>query len=488
MTESRSVPYGVRLSELAAERGEETALIVAGDDGTDTVYTWRALDGRANQIARCLLGHGIAQGNIVANALPNSLLHVATTFAAWKVGASVLPLRSDLPPWERERLLDVADPKLVVGDWDVPRALPSSELWASVDLSGEPLDGAPVPPHSRMIATSGSTGTPKLIVGPDPALYVERPEPMHNIAAASSVVLCASPLYHTNGSASCYAPLLAGSTVVLLEHFDAARAVDLIERYHVTGTILVPTMLQRIARLDGVRSRDFSSLRNVNYGGASLPEWVARTWLELVGPEHFIFSYGGSEGIGLTMCTGVEWLLHPGTSGVPRDCELAILGPDGEHLPPGSIGQVYMRSPGGATFRYVGIPTPEPIAGGYRTFGDMGWVDEDGFLYIADRRQDMIVTGGVNVFPAEVEAALSEHPDVEDVVVVGIPDPEWGHRVHAIVQGGADESALRAFAKERLSGPKVPKTFELVAVLPRTSAGKINRSKLVEERTAAQAQ
>jgi bile acid-coenzyme A ligase len=303
--------------------------------------------------------------------------------------------------------------------------------------------------------------------------------------------LCASPLYHNNGFSYCFAPLLRGDQVILLGHFDAARAVDLIERHGVTMTVLVPTMLQRIARLPDVRDRDFSSLLRVVYGGASLPEWVARTWLELVPPERFHFVYGGSEVVGVATCTGREWLEHPGTTGVAVSCDIAILDGDRKPLPPGEVGEIWMRLHSEQQpFQYIGTPTPAPILGGYRTYGDMGWLDEDGYLYIADRRQDMIVTGGVNVFPAEVEAALSEHPGLVDAVVIGIPDAEWGHRVHAVVQpvDPADPPStddLRAFCKERLSGPKVPKDFEIVEEMPRTSAGKVNRSRLVEARSPA---
>jgi bile acid-coenzyme A ligase len=250
-------------------------------------------------------------------------------------------------------------------------------------------------------------------------------------------------------------------------------------------------MLQRIAQLDGIRSRDLSSIEKIIYGGASLPEWVARTWLELIPPERFEFVYGGSEGIGATRCTGADWLARPGTVGLPVGCQVVILDEDHRPVPVGEVGEIWMRREDDAEpFRYIGTETPEPILDGYRSFGDMGRLDEEGFLYIADRRHDMIVTGGVNVFPAEVEAAISEHPGIADVVVVGLPDPEWGHRVHAIIQPvdpdrpPADEE-LRAFCKARLSGPKVPKSFEPVVRMSRTSAGKVNRSRLVEERRGA---
>ncbi len=483
------VPYGRRLTDLARERADDTAVIFVADDGTEVRWSWRQLDERANQMAQLFAARHVDEGDVVVIGLANTPEHVAATFAAWKLGASVLPLRSDLPAWERDRLLGTVEPRLVAADW--PGALTSAELATGAELGTRPPPVDRLPRAARLVASSGSTGSPKIIVAPSPALYVHTEETPGGFGGdAMRVTLCASPLYHTNGQLCCFPPLLRGCQVVLMEHFDAARAVDLIERHRVTMTILVPTMLQRIARLDGVRGRDFSSLEQVSYGGASLPEWAARVWLQLIPPERFLFVYGGSERLGSTVCTGKEWLDRPGTVGRAVDCDIAILDGDRQPLPAGEVGEIWMRlNSDEPPFEYIGVPTPEPIRGGYRTFGDMGWLDAEGFLYIADRRQDMIVTGGVNVFPAEVEAALSSHPGVADVVVVGLPDPEWGHRVHAIVQPSNPDrppsgESLRAFAKERLTGPKVPKTFEILAALPRTAAGKINRSKLAEERAA----
>ena len=489
------ISYGRRLTELAAERGAQEALIHAADDGQDQSLSWEDLERRSNQVARLLSVAGVGPGDRVVLGLGNGPDHVYSTFGAWKLGASVLPLRRGLPAWERDRLFAIAEPRLVIGDWeDMPEgSLSTVDIDASVALDPAPPHEDAIPEHSRLVATSGSTGTPKIIVSPAPGVY-DPESPIAQSFEDGWTVMAASPLYHTNGFSYCYPPLLRGNRVVVMEHFDAARAVDLIERYRVSQTTLVPTMLQRIAQLDGIRSRDLSSIEKIIYGGASLPEWAARTWLELIPPERFEFVYGGSEGIGATRCNGAEWLARPGTVGLPIGCQVVILDQDRQPLPAGEVGEIWMRRDDvEEPFRYIGTETPEPILDGYRTFGDMGRLDEDGFLYIADRRQDMIVTGGVNVFPAEVEAALSEHPRVADVVVVGLPDPEWGHRVHAIVQPKDsdpqfDEAELRAFCKARLSGPKVPKTFESVTQMPRTSAGKINRSRLVEERSGAAAQ
>ncbi|HVW43572.1 MAG TPA: AMP-binding protein [Amycolatopsis sp.] len=489
-----NVSYGRRLTDLAGELGDSTAIVLAAEDGSELAWSWNHLEARSNQLARLFGKRGVdGDRDVVVIALGNTLEHVAATFGAWKQGAAVLPLRRNLPAWERDRLLELVRPTLVVADWpDVADSVSSGDLAATTGLDPAPPAVDRVPHLSRMVASSGSTGTPKIIIGPSAGVFRASEEPSGRAGTeASRVAMCASPLYHTNGQTSCMPPLLHGGQVVLMERFDAARAATLIERHRVTYTVLVPTMLQRIARLDDIQTRDFSSLEEVIYGGASLPEWAARTWLELIPPERLTFMYGGSERLGLVMCNGKEWLDHPGTVGRPTDCEVAILGPDHERLPVGEVGEIWMRllDTDEEPFEYIGVPTPEPIMGGFRTFGDLGRLDAEGYLYIADRRQDMIVTGGVNVFPAEVEMALSAHPEVADVVVVGLPDPEWGHRVHAIVQPTdaarpLDEGDLRAHCKELLAGPKVPKTFEFLAALPRTDAGKVNRSRLAEERRA----
>ncbi|HEX5367675.1 MAG TPA: AMP-binding protein [Acidimicrobiales bacterium] len=490
------VSYGRRLTLLAEERGEGTAVVFAAKAGGEAEVSWAELERRANQMAHALADREVGEGDVVVVALPNSVQHLVASFGAWKRGASVLPLRYDLPSWERDRMLELAGAKVVVGDWlDAPAGtVTSADIDASADRDTAPPPDR-VPPCARLIATSGSTGSPKIIVTPAPGLYSYMPNAIMPTAlersAVGAVHLTTSPLYHTNGFAGSYMPLLAGDRVVLMEKFDAARAVDLIERHRVTHVIMVPTMLQRVARLEGVRDRDLSSLERVLYGGAAIPEWVVRTWLELVPPERFWFSYGSSEGVGLCVMTGREWQDHPGATGHPVDCDLKILDAARHEVPVGEVGEIFMRprEGSGPTFTYLGSEMPEPTPDGFWSIGDMGRVDEDGFLYIADRRQDMIVSGGANVFPAEVEAALSEHPGVADNVVVGLPDPEWGRRVHAIVQPadpGAPPSAeeLRAHCKQRLAAYKVPKSFEVVEALPRSAAGKVNRTALAAERTS----
>jgi bile acid-coenzyme A ligase len=302
------------------------------------------------------------------------------------------------------------------------------------------------------------------------------------------VVLVLAPMYHVNAFATLH-NLLSGDRLVVLEKFDAARAVDAIERHRVTCFTATPTMLQRIADLPGVDGRDLSSLDWILQGAAPMPPSLVHRWAGLIGPERILMAYGMTEAIGLTALRGDEWMAHEGSVGRGiRGTEVRILDDAGHEVPAGTVGEIFMRSPSYGGSEYLGdAPQMHATADGFQTVGDLGHVDDDGYLYVADRRVDLIVSGGANVFPAQVEAALIDHPEIADVVVVGLKDETWGRRVHAIVEPAdpadpptADE--VIAYAKERLAAYKVPKTVELVDVIPRSAATKVNRGRLVEAR------
>ena len=419
--------------------------------------------------------------------LPNSPEHLVATFAGWKVGAVVVPMRWNLPDWERDRVLAAIGPRLTVDAEHL-------DLFAEAEsASTAPLPEA-IPPHGWGICSSGSTGTPKVIVMKNPGRYVPGASTAAAVESYGPVpqpqrVLIPAPLYHSNGF-TVTRNLMSGVAVVLLERFNAERVLDLIERHRVTGFVGATPMLQRLAQVPGIDRRDLSSLDWVQQGAALLPVWLGRRWCELVGPEHFFVTYGASERHGYVCCRGDEWLEHPGTVGRGyMGTDIRIIGDEGRELPAGEIGGIYMRRPSGPEATYMG-GNVEPMLStddGFVTVGDMGWVDEEGYLYVADRRVDMIVTGAANVFPAEVEVALSEHPAIADVVVVGLRDPDWGRRVHAIVQPADPADPPRpaeiiAFAKTRLAAYKVPKTVELVESIPRNEVMKFNRAALTEER------
>jgi bile acid-coenzyme A ligase len=485
------VSFGCQLARMAADRRGQSAIVHVGSNGQERDVTWLELDRRSNQVARLLQRRGVGQGAIVVVALRNSPEHFFTDFAAWRLGATVLPLRWDLPSWERDRLLQLTRPAAVVAAWDdaPPGTLSPKDLDETEVLDGGTLPDRIADPV-RMIASSGSSGRPKLIVTPLPGVVgADAMSQSANVlqSRGRTTELVVSPLYHTNGF-SCFNGLLEGQRLVVMERFDARLAIDLIERHHVNSAIMVPTMLKRIAEVPDVRSRDFSSVDAVMYGGAPIAHWVVRAWLDMVGPEHFVLSYGGTEAVGLTLARGNEWLGHVGTVGRPVDCDLKIVDDNGRALPPGSVGAVYLRRHGVPVARYVGTEDLAVDDEGFATFGDLGWLDDDGYLYIADRRSDMIVTGGANVYPAEVETVLAEHRGVADVVVVGIPDADWGHRVHAIVEPAdhtmpPDHDELRAHVRARLAAYKVPKSVEIVEHIGRTDAGKVNRTSMAAARS-----
>jgi bile acid-coenzyme A ligase len=479
--------YGNRLRQLAALNPDGLALIFAAEDGCEREFSWRELDERSTQVARALAAAGLGRGDRLAIGLRNSPEHLFAAFGGWKLGSVVVPLRWDLPEWELARVQQVLQPtvNLHIGDLSL--------FERSLSCSTDPLPDV-IPPKARGICSSGSTGSPKIIVVERPG--VVNPATISNTSAMiesygamphPQLVLVPGPLYHTVGF-SATNHLLAGDSVVLLERFDAARVATLIERRRVNGMTGATVILQRIARLDDIGDRDFSSLLWVQQGAAYLPHWLARKWIDLVGPERFYMSYGMSEGLGLCVIRGDEWLEHPGSVGRPwGSTALRIMGPDGGRMAPDEVGEIYMSSPGGSDFSYLGDALPPArTEDGYATVGDLGWVDDDGFLYIADRQSDMIITGGANVYPAEVEAALSEHPLVGDVVVIGLRDPEWGRRIHALVVPTEDavltDGDVIGFAKSRLASYKVPKTVEFLVAIPRSEATKVNRSLLVEER------
>lgn len=485
----RLVSYGRALTEIATERPDDADLIVVGRDGTERPVTWRELEAQANQVARALQSHGVDTDDIVALALPTCVEHIVVTTAIWKLGATLLPLRHDLPDWEMHRMLTMAGPKVLVSDTHVAGCpvLRRDDLAATATLPADPLPDR-ISRCINLVASSGSTGLPKLIVTPSAGVVASDPQQRTIRGDGGVTALVVSPLYHVNGFAYAAPTLFEGGRAIVMERFDAELAVDLIERHRVTFTVMVPTMLQRIARLPGLRPERFASLNRLIYGGAKVPEWVVDRWLELIPPQVFTFIYGASERVGFTMMSGEEWPSHRGSTGRPSDVEISIRDPAGNPLPAGEVGEVHMRPlVERRMFEYIGVPTPPPTPDGFYSFGDLGWLDRDGYLYIADRRKDLIITGGANVFPAEVETALSEHPAVVDQVVVGVPDDEWGHRVHALLQV-ADSAhpptpeELKAFCRDRLAAYKVPKTWEIVERVPRTEAGKLNRTDLGQAR------
>jgi len=474
------VGYGTRISELAALRGGAIA-VTCGDVHT----SWERLDGAANATARLHAERGVRRGAIVSIALPNGIPLLVHCIAAWKIGAVPNPLSPRLPEPEWIEILERARPALVVTD-----ATPRTCGWPRlVDGSESRADESPHPdvvaPHERALASGGSTGRPKLIVVARPAAFADGDV---SVLAPHGSVLIPGPLCHAAPFGSATQALLAGVHTVLMPRFDASECLALIERHRIEQVLFVPTMMHRIWRLPESEraARDLSSLRVVFTGGAPCPQWLMRAWIDWLGADVMHELYGPSERIGGTHITGREWLDHPGSVGrATSAAAIRILNPDTlAELPTGAIGEVFMmpREGPGSTYRYIGADS-RATADGWESVGDMGYLDTDGYLYLTDRRTDMILCGGRNIYPAQIEAAIESFPGVVSSAVIGLPDEDLGSRIHAIIQAQRlDEDALRAHLAAHIAPYAIPHSFEVVDTALRDDAGKVRRFQLREER------
>jgi bile acid-coenzyme A ligase len=285
--------------------------------------------------------------------------------------------------------------------------------------------------------------------------------------------------------------LFKGCATHVTTRFDAEETLKIIEAGRIDIAYLVPTMMRRIWALPvEIRTRyDVSSLKTLWHLAEPCPPWLKERFIEWLGPEAIWELYGGTEGQGSTTIRGDDWLTHRGSVGKPvPTCEMKIVGENGDTLPPGEIGEVFLRplEGPGTTYRYIGAEA-KAIDGGWESLGDMGWMDAEGYLYLTDRLSDMILCGGANIYPAEVEAALDAFPGVRSSAVIGLPDADLGNRLHAIVDrpdGPADEAALLAHLGEHLVRYKIPRSFEYVGEPLRDDAGKVRRRTLRDARLA----
>jgi bile acid-coenzyme A ligase len=468
------------MGDLLAYHGErhpERAAVVCGDESV----SFLELDRRANRLAHAFREHGVGVGDLVTIALPNSVAFYEASFAALKLGATPQPLPHRLPEPERDTLIELARPAVVVGPgFARARELPDNRVPAVVG------------PYFKAMASGGSTGRPKLIVNHVPQEF-DPDEPAVQMRP-DEVQLVPGPLYHNGPFSFSMFGLFAGNTLVVMPRFDAAEALRLIERHRVRWVFFVPTMMHRIWNLPDRATYDVSSLRMVFSTGAPWPVWLKEAWIGWLGPERIREGYGGTESQGGTSITGEESLTHPGSVGLPQGgCRVRILGEDGTEVPAGEVGEIYfMPATGpGTTYHYLGADAK--LRDGWETIGDLGYVDQDGYLYLVDRRTDMIVTGGANVFPAEVESQIEAFAGVRSCAVVGLPDEDLGQRVHAIVDApdldapdgetrAGFEGRLRLHLRNRIAGYKVPRTYEFVREPLRDDAGKVRRSALRDAR------
>ncbi|MGV9823444.1 AMP-binding protein [Nocardia xishanensis] len=473
-------PLGQILTDLAADDPHAPVITFGGD-------TWSRgdLEAAANRRARYFADLGVGQGDYVTVALPNKPTFYATVFAIWKLGAVPQFISPRLPAPERSAVLHLAQPKLVVGVTEHGLLSLPDDDHAGEDFSDAPFDHYPVAPAWKVSTSGGTTGRPKLIVsGQDGTMDVA---PLNAVLdqRPDDVQLVSGPLYHNAPFCNSIFGLMGGQHLVLLPKFETRDALQAIARHRVSWLTVVPTMMSRM--LSEVRSRpadyDLSSIRRLWHVAAHCPPWLKRAWIDLLGAEKIYEMYGGTENQMITLIDGNDWLAHPGSVGRAVIGEFVVLDPEGSPCLPGVVGEIFMRptAGNGPSYRYVGAePRTHERWPGWDSLGDLGHVDDEGYLYLSDRRTDLIVSGGANVFPAEVEAVITEYPGVRGCAVVGLPDDDLGQRVHAVIEADEplDESDLRSHVESRLVRYKSPRTYRFTSTPLRDDAGKLRRAQL----------
>lgn len=500
----------------AAETPDKPAYVMAG---SGEAVSYRELDDRSNRLAQLMAAAGIGFGDHIAIFMENNARYLEVCWAAQRSGVYYTAINSHFNAAEVAYVLEDCDARLLVTSTalaDVAAELVDTmadavetRLVVGGSLEGyEPYEEAvarfPAEPLAEeleghaMLYSSGTTGRPKGIrytlertpIGNPPiqALVLQHVYGM----GQDSVYLSPAPLYHSAPLQFSMMTTRLGATVVIMERFDPEEALAAIERYRVTHSQWVPTMFVRMLKLpEEVRSRyDLSSLECAIHAAAPCPIPVKEQMIEWWGPILHEY-YSCTEAIGATMITSEEWLAHRGSVGRPMLGVPHILDEEGNELPTGQPGVVYFEPGGGLVFEYHKDPQKTADTRnqeGWVTVGDVGYLDEDGYLYLTDRRDFMVVSGGVNIYPQEAENLLVTHPRVLDAAVFGVPDDEMGEAVKAVVQpidmadaGPGLAAELQAFCREHLAGYKCPRSIDFAADLPREPTGKLYK-RLIRER------
>ena len=497
----------------AANTPDKPAIIMA-DSGQ--VITYAELDAESNRVAQLLRAHGLKRGDAIAVLMENGPHYLPICWGAQRAGLIYTCISTKLSVDEARYILEDSGSKIVfaspalaavaarleppIARYAVGGAISGYDDFAAAIAAQPATRIADESPGRDMLYSSGTTGRPKGISGKLPEGGIDTPNALLMLVTAlygfgpDTRYLSPAPLYHAAPLRYCIAVQQAGGTVVVMEKFDPERYLQLIEQHRITHTQLVPTMFVRMLKLpDEVRARyDISSLKAAIHAAAPCPVEVKHRMIEWWGPVIYEY-YSATEGAGFTAISPQEWLAKPGSVGKSLLGEIRVLDEDGNRLPPNAEGRIFFH--GGGEFEYHRDPskTASVKTEHGATFGDIGYVDDDGYLFLTDRAAYMIITGGVNVYPQETEDVLVMHPKVADVAVIGVPDEVMGEAVKAVVQprdwadaGPELEAELIAFTRERLSHIKCPRSIDFEQALPRHDTGKLYK-RLLKDRYWAKA-
>ncbi len=495
----------------AAATPEKPAIIMAG---TGEIMTYSELEVRSNRFAQLFRAHGLRRGDTIVVLMTNCADYLALCWGAQRAGLVYVAMSTKLTGDEAAYIVEDSGAKLVfasaalgsVATAAAATLAPENKLAAGGAIPGFTDLGAALAtmPDARiadessgrdMLYSSGTTGRPKGVRGPLPEGPIDGMDALTGLVGMlygfnpDMVYLSPAPLYHAAPLRYCMTALRYGGTIVCMEKFDPQVYLALVEKYRITHSQLVPTMFVRMLKLpDDVRRKyDLSSLKVAIHAAAPCPVDVKQAMIDWWGPVIYEY-YSATEGAGFTAISPQEWLARPGSVGKSLLGEIRVLGDDDAPLPPGQTGRIYFA--GGPRFEYHNDAAKTASVTGDHgaTFGDIGHVDADGYLFLTDRAAFMIISGGVNVYPQEAENALTLHPEVADVAVFGVPDAEMGEAVKAVVQprdmaraGPELEAELIAFVRSRLSHVKCPKSIDFMAELPRHDTGKLYK-RLLKDR------
>jgi acyl-CoA synthetase (AMP-forming)/AMP-acid ligase II len=494
----------------AVTHPDKPAVIMAE---TGEVMTYAALEAASNQVAHLIRARGLGRGDVVAFMIGNQADYYSMIWGAHRTGVHFVCISTRLTADETNYILENSGAQLFVLSAAYADQAAAIETGAECFSLGGPIPAyarwedavAPMPitridnetAGSSMLYSSGTTGRPKGVKRSVPDFDdIEAPSPLTMLAQGlygmgeDSVYLSPAPLYHAAPLGWSMAVHKLGGTVVLMDKFDAEGALAAIERYKVTCGQFVPTHFIRMLKLpeEARRRYDLSSMNCAIHAAAPCPVPVKQAMIEWFGPVIQEY-YAGSEGNGMTFITSEEWLARKGSVGTAKLGTLHILDDDGKELSPRQEGTIYFE--GATNFEYHDDPEKTAAgrnAAGWSTLGDVGWVDEEGWLYLTDRKSFMIISGGVNIYPQEIENHLITHPRVQDVAVIGGPHDEMGEQVIAVVQpvdmAEANDTLrddLIAYAREKLSGVKIPRRIDFVAELPRHDTGKLYKRLLRDQ-------
>jgi long-chain acyl-CoA synthetase len=504
---------GMIVAYWAGRHGDREAVISPA--GT---RTFTELNQNANRLARALRRRGLEAGDAVALLCDNRPEFAEVVCACQRAGLRLTTVNWHLTVSEVAYIVTDCEAKVLFADTArgpvASGAAAQSDAGVMVVAIGGPVAGAEAYDEmlagedgndledpvlgTSMLYTSGTTGRPKGVARPPTPSSTLDANIYGYIEDGVDRHLCTGPLYHAAPLAfSLAVPLHFGVGIVLMERWDAEDALRLIEDYSITHSHMVPTMFHRLLSIpEETRQRyDVSSLRYVLHGAAPCPVVIKQRLIAWLGPIVSEY-YAATEGLG-TFVDSATWLAHPGTVGKPFVHGMVVVGDEhGTPLPAGETGLVFLKAVDGTAFKYYNDPkkTADTYVGDYFTLGDVGHFDNDGYLYLTDRSANLIISGGVNIYPAEVDAVLLEHPAVGDVGTIGVPDSEWGEAVKTVVelQPGLQPSPeladeLMAFCRERLAHFKCPRTVEFIDELPRQDNGKLYRG-ILRDRYAGSAE